>query len=74
MTNVDLLAKNIFKLATFFGKDTQLNMGELSSNIQLINVLGTYVRGNKFGDIRGKKFKLDFDMIGKMGKRIKELF
>jgi len=39
MSNIDLLAKNIFKLATFFGKDTKLNMGELSSNIQIINVL-----------------------------------
>lgn len=74
MTNIDLLAKNIFKLATFFGKDTQVNMGELSSNIQLINVLGTYVWGTKFGEARRWKFKLNFDVIGKFGKRVKDLF
>lgn len=74
MTNIDLLAKNVFKLATFFGKDTQVNMGELSSNIQLINVLGTYVWGTKFGEARRWKFKLNFDAIGKFGKRVKDLF
>jgi hypothetical protein len=74
MTNIDLLAKNIFKLATFFGKDTQNNMGELSTNIQLLNVLGAYVRGNKFGEVRRTKFKFDFDVIGKIGKWVKNLF
>lgn len=77
MHNVDLLAKDIFKLATFFGKDTQYNMGELSTNIQLLNVLGTFVWGNKFAPSRGTKFNLKFinmDMFGKVGKFIKDLF
>lgn len=74
MTNIDLLAKNMFKLATFFGKDTQSNMGELSTNIQLLNVLWAYVRGSKFGEMRRTKFKFDFDVIGKVGKRVKDLF
>ncbi len=74
MNNIDLLAKNIFRLATFFGKDTKLNMGELSSNIQIINVLWTYVRWSKFGEVRRTKFKMNFDVIGKFGKRVKDLF
>jgi hypothetical protein len=49
-------------------------MGELSTNIQLLNVLGAYVRGNKFGEVRRTKFKFDFDVIGKIGKWVKNLF
>lgn len=39
MPNLDLLSKEIFKLATFYGKDNILNLGDISSNIQFINVL-----------------------------------
>lgn len=39
MVNLDLLAKNIFKLATFYGKDLLLNLGDLSFNIQFLNLL-----------------------------------
>jgi len=74
MNNIDLLAKSVFKLATFFGKDTQNNMGELSTNIQQLNLLGAYIRGSKFGETRRSKFKFDFDVIGNFGKRVKELF
>jgi len=52
MPNIDLLSKDIFKLATFYGKDTILNLGDISSNIQFINVLGTYVRSNKYTEWR----------------------
>jgi cell division protein FtsA len=74
MTNIDLLAKNTFKLATFFGKDIQNSMGELSTNIQLLNVLWAYVRGSKFWERRKWKFNINFDIIGKFGKRVKDLF
>lgn len=39
MPNLDIVSKEIFKLATFYGKDTILNLGDISSNIQFINVL-----------------------------------
>ncbi len=48
MPNLDLLSKDVFKLATFYGKDNVLNLGDISSNIQFINVLGTYVWANKY--------------------------
>lgn len=74
MANVDILAKDIFKLATFYGKDNQLNLWELSSNIQFVNALWTYVRSNKYTEGRKSNFKLNFNMLGKMGKFFKDLF
>jgi hypothetical protein len=75
MPNLDLLAKDVFKLATFYGKDNILNLGDISSNIQFINVLGTYVWSNKYSEGRkgaGLKFNLDF--VGKIGTFFKDLF
>lgn len=78
MHNIDILAKDIFKLATFFGKDSMYNFGEISTNIQLINVLGAFVWGNKFAEHKGGRFNLgkmiNMDMFGKVGKFIKDLF
>jgi cell division protein FtsA len=37
--NLDYLAKDNFKLATFYGKDQMINIGDLSNNIQFTNVL-----------------------------------
>lgn len=73
MPNLDLLSKDIFKLATFYGKDTQLNMGDISSNIQFINVLGTYARSNKYTEKSGK-INLNFNFLGNIGKFFKDLF
>lgn len=72
--NVDLLAKDVFKLATFYGKDTVLDLGDLSSNIQFTNVLGAYVRSNKYTEWRKWNFKLNFDIVGSVGKFFKDLF
>jgi cell division protein FtsA len=52
MPNLDLLAKDVFKLATFYGKDTQLNLWDISNNIQFTNVLWTFVWSNKYQDWR----------------------
>jgi cell division protein FtsA len=70
MPNLDLLAKDVFKLATFYGKDNILNLGDISSNIQFVNTLGTYVRSNKYTEGRkGSAFgNFDFSkVIGKVG-------
>ncbi len=75
MPDLDLLSKDVFKLATFYGKDNILNLGDISSNIQFINVLWTYVRSNKYTEGRrwaGIKFNIDF--IGKIGSFFKDLF
>jgi len=75
MPNLDLLAKDVFKLATFYGKDSILNLGDISSNIQFINALGTYVWSNKYTEGRkGAGFKLNFDFVGKIGGFFKDLF
>jgi len=52
MPNLDLLSKDVFKLATFYGKDNILDLGDISSNIQFINILGTYVWSNKYTEGR----------------------
>ena len=72
--NVDLLAKDVFKLATFYRIDTILDLGDLSSNIQFTNVLGAYVRSNKYTEWRKWNFKLNFDVVGSIGKFFKDLF
>ena len=74
MTNLDILAKDIFKLATFYGKDNQLNLWDLSTNIQFINVLWTYVWSNKYTEWRKSNFKLNFNVFSKVGKFFKDLF
>jgi len=48
MPNLDLLAKDIFKLATFYGKDHMLNIWDLSTNIQFMNVLWAYLWSKKY--------------------------
>jgi len=55
MPNLDLLSKDVFKLATFYWKDTQLNLWDISNNIQFTNVLWTFVRSNKYQDWRIKR-------------------
>ncbi len=74
MPNVDLLSKNVFKLATFYGKDTQLGMGDISSNIQFINVLWAYAWSNKYMEKGKGGINMKFDFIGNIGKFFKDLF
>jgi len=75
MPNLDLLSKEVFKLATFYGKDNILNLGDISSNIQFINVLGTYVRSNKYTEWRkGQWLKFNLDFVGKIWTFFKDLF
>lgn len=75
MPNLDLLAKDVFKLATFYGKDNILNLGDISSNIQFINVLGTYVWSNKYTEgRRGGGFNFNLNFVGKIGTFFKDLF
>ena len=74
IANIDILTKDIFKLATFYGKDNLLNLWDISSNTLFTNVLGAYVRSNKYTEGRKNSFKLNFDLIGNVTKFIKELF
>lgn len=72
--NIDILAKDIFKLATFYGKDNVLNLWDISSNQLFTNVLWAYLRSNKYTEGRKMSFKFNFDIIGSITKFFKELF
>ncbi len=72
--NLDILAKETFKLATFYGKDNILNLWDISSNIQFMNVLWSYIRSNKYVEWRKHSFKINFDIVGKVWKFFKDLF
>lgn len=74
MENLEKLAKHIFKLATFYGKDRQLHLGDLSTNIQFLNTLGAYIRSNKYLEGRKSWIQLNFDFLNKAGKFFKNLF
>lgn len=55
---VDVIAKNTFKLATFFGKDLTYHLGDVSTNPQLISLIGIYAWAEKYyewgrGRLRG---------------------
>lgn len=71
-----VLAKDVFKLATFKAQDTILQLGDISSNLQFINLLGDYVWADKFGSNGGRKFNLrmNFGLFKKMGDLFKQLF
>ncbi len=72
--NIDILAKDIFKLATFYGKDNVLNLWDISNNQLFTNVLWAYLRSNKYTEWRKMSFKFNFDIIGSITKFFKELF
>jgi len=45
---IDILAKEVFKLATFYAKDQVINIGDLSNNIQFLNIIGCYYWSLKY--------------------------
>lgn len=63
LPNLDLLAKESFKLASFYWKDNQLNLWDISNNIQFTNILGTFIRSNKYMDWR-KWSRVKFNFSG----------
>lgn len=76
ITNLDKLAKNIFKLAVFYGKDKVLNIWDLSWNQQFLNLLWVYVWWKKYGEVQWGwfNFKMNFSFVSKITKFFKDLF
>jgi len=74
--NLDKLAKEVFKLATFYGKDRVLNVGEISSNLQFVTLLWTYVWVNKYFENKSRWFSMnmDFGFVKKITKFFKDMF
>ena len=55
---VDAIAKHTFKLATFYGKDLTYHLWDVSTNPQLLSLIGIYARAEKYyewnkGRLRG---------------------
>jgi len=75
MQNLDYLAKNVFKLATFYGKDLLVDIWDLSLNIQFINLLGVYYWSNKYMDVSSRKMAFKpGKVISKISWWMKDLF
>lgn len=62
LTGVDEIAKNMFKLATFYAKDHTMWLPELGNNLQLINLLGAYHWSEKYHQEGRKWLGLWFSM------------
>lgn len=75
MQNLDYLAKQTFKLATFYGKDLILGLGDLSVNIQFLNLLWVYHWSNKYMDIDSRKMSFKAGKwMNNIGDFFKNLF
>jgi len=75
MPNLDLLSKDIFKLATFYGKDNTLHLWDISNNIQFTNVLWTFVWSNKYTEWRKWSWiKINWNIGASIGNFFKDLF
>lgn len=80
-TKVDgltVLAKDIFKLATFKWKERSLELWDLSANQQFINVIGLYSWAMKYFQAQKKSFSFNFNMnfwlFSKVWEFFKQLF
>lgn len=75
LTNLDILAKNTFKLACFYGKANQNIVWDLESNLQFVNVLWIYARSNKYIEWRkGSKINIKIDIVNKVKWFFQDLF
>lgn len=77
--NLHILAKQVFKLACFMGKDKYHNLGDLSENPQFINSLGLHSWSAKFAPIKWSKFsfdkfKISFDWLRWIIDFLKKIF
>ena len=62
-------------LHTFYGKDLMVDVGDLSLNIQFVNLLGIYYWSNKYSDesSRGPKIST-WKIVKKVWKWFTDLF
>ncbi len=76
LTGVDDIAKNMFKLATFYAKDHTMWLPELGNNLQLINILAAYHWSEKYHQDNKRWLWLWFSMdwAKNVWNFIKEIF
>jgi cell division protein FtsA len=58
----DIIAKHVFKLATFTAKDSVYSIGEISQNPQLLSLIGIYARAEKYYE--GSKWRFSNFSLG----------
>lgn len=76
MQNVDRVAKDIFKLASFRWKDKIMWVWDISNNVQYVNVIWSYLWYNKYSEEQTTWFTFWFGfwIFKKLWKFIKDLF
>lgn len=76
MKYIDVLSKEIFKLATFYAKDQVMELGDLSNNIQFINIIWCYYWSLKYvEEMRRWSSKMNiWRFTWKIWKFFKDLF
>lgn len=73
--NLLVLAKDVFKLATFSAKEHSQAFGDASSHPQLVNLLGVYLWIQKYYKRSPKRWlKMNFSMFGKLKEFMQQLF
>jgi len=73
--NILVLAKDVFKLATFLAKEQSLSFGDASSHPQLINLLWVYLWIQKYYKKSPKRgIKMNFSVFGKLKEFMQQLF
>jgi hypothetical protein len=73
--NILVLAKDVFKLATFIAKEQTQSFGDASSHPQLINLLGVYLWIQKYYKRTPKRWiKMNFSVFGKLKEFMQQLF
>jgi cell division protein FtsA len=74
--NVTLLAKEVFKLATYKAKDGVLRLPELTHSSEWLNALWLYVWVNKYHHPRSRwfKFSMDFKFLHGIADFFRKIF
>lgn len=75
VANILMLAKDVFKLATFAAKEQSQSFGDASSHPQLMNVLWVYLRSQKYYKKSSKRWiSMNFSFLGKIKEFLQQLF
>lgn len=73
--NLLVLAKDVFKLATFYAKEQSQSFGDASNHAQLVNLLGIYLWIQKYYKKAQKWWiKMNFSIFGKLKEFMQQLF
>ncbi len=74
--NIERLAKDMFKLASFAWTDKTVNVWELSNNVQFISLIWDHLWYSKYSEEKSRWLSLwiDFSFLKKIWKFFKDMF